>query len=260
MKEIDKLNEKYKELGLYIKLVHVDNFGNIKHPDDLLSVNDFLNKKRRVIKHSRMSLQEFYEKYYCDDLNIKKKPKNNNKEKQKKYDFYDNEFCSNEDILSYKKCLKDVYKNCQNIKYKKCKIDDKDFKLKIIDYINKFKKYISKKQYLELFNKWKNENSKILGVNLFNINSLEDFKIPILKAFKSEISLLAFINSLDREKSDNNEENAKKDNEEEEEEDEDNREENKSESSYDEDSKNSDYHQAEIINFKKLGNNNDEEE
>ena len=264
LKEIDKLNEKYKELGLFIKLVHVDNFGNIKHPDDILSVNDFLNKKRRLTKH-KMTLQEFYDKYYCNDLNIKKKPKNNKKVKQNKYDYYDNddEFCSNEDLLSYKICLKDVYKNCQNIQYKKCKIDDKDFKLKIINYINEFKKYISKKQYLELFNKWKNENSKILGVNLFNINSLEDFKIPILKAFKSEISLLAFTNSLDREKKDNSEEEEKKDNEEEEEEedeDEDNSNEDKSESNSDGNNNNSDDNQAEIINLKKLENNNDEEE
>ena len=101
-----------------------------------------------------------------------------------------------------------------------------------------------------------------MGVNLFNINSLEDFKIPILKAFKSEISLLAFTNSLDREKNDNSEEEEKKDNEEEEEEDEDedNSNEDKSESSSDGNSDNSDCNQAEIINLKKLEKNNDEEE
>ena len=43
LKEIQKLNEKYKELGLFIKQVRVDNLGNQKSSDDLISLN-YLSK------------------------------------------------------------------------------------------------------------------------------------------------------------------------------------------------------------------------
>ena len=250
LKETEKLNEKYKELGLFIKLVNVDNFGNIKNPE-------FLNKKR-LIKKSRMSLQEFYNKYYLNEKLKKpkkeKKPiKQNNKNNYSYEDEFDNdEIMEEEQLEAINNNLKEIYNDCQNIKYKKCKIDDLGFKEKIIEYIGKFKKYISKDQYSELFNKWKNENMKIKGVDPFNNNDLEDFKIPILKAFKSEIVLLATTNLLGKEKIDD--ESEKKDEEKDRNENERDSESDNSEDN--EDGSNNAYFQALL---EKLGNNSDEE-
>lgn len=74
-KEISKLNEKYKELGLFIKQVEVDEYGKELYPDELLSQNNFLKKKRRLKKHSRMTLQEFYDKYYSENKKSEKNKK-----------------------------------------------------------------------------------------------------------------------------------------------------------------------------------------
>ena len=78
LKEIELLNEKYHELGLYIKQVRVDKYGNEKSPNELLyEDNDDLNSnllKRK--RHSKLSLQEFFNKYENYDLfEEKEKPK-----------------------------------------------------------------------------------------------------------------------------------------------------------------------------------------
>ena len=122
----------------------------------------------------------------------------------------------------------------------------------IIEYIGTFKKYISKAQYSELFNKWKNENMKIKGVDPFNNNDLEDFKIPILKAFKSEIVLLVTTNLLGKEKIDD--ESEKKDEEKD-------RNENEGESKSDNSEENKDVNNNVYLqaHLEKIGNNSDEE-
>ena len=45
LKEIEKLNEKYREIGLFIKQVRVDNYGEEKSPDELILQN-YVSKKR----------------------------------------------------------------------------------------------------------------------------------------------------------------------------------------------------------------------
>ena len=202
--EYDKLNEKYQNLGLFIKQVKVDKYGNELNHNEILSNNDFLHKKRkRLIKKPKMTLQEFFIKYYCNN-NAKKKKINNKIKKDdnsisnnsSESNIHENEKYNNEEIKQLCKRLKELYNDCQNIEMKKCKIEEKLFKDKTIEYIKRFSKFISNQQYTDLFNKWKNENWKIKGFNLLDVNNLNDWKIPILKAFKSEIVLLSFSNSL----------------------------------------------------------------
>ena len=45
LNDIQKLNEKYRELNLFIKQVRVDKYGNEKSPDDLIAKN-YVSKKR----------------------------------------------------------------------------------------------------------------------------------------------------------------------------------------------------------------------
>ena len=91
---------------------------------------------------------------------------------------------------------------------------------------------------------------KIKGVDPFNNNGLEDFKIPILKAFKSEIVLLATTNLVGKEKIESEKKDEEKDR---------NENEGDSESDNSEDNKdvnNNVYLQAHL---EKIGNNSDEE-
>ena len=96
--------------------------------------------------------------------------------------------------------LYSIKEDCKRIDYKICLTEDNDLKSKIIHYILQFRKYISNEQYSFLFDKWKNELSKIKGVNLFNSdenNNLFNWKISILKSFKSEIILYSMCNICD---------------------------------------------------------------
>ena len=210
LKEIELLNEKYHELGLYIKQVRVDKYGNEKSPNELLyedsdNLNSNLLKRKR---HSNLSLQEFFNKYENYDLfEEKEKPKkklvkskykgNNN---NKRNDNPDNQSEDENEVENVSELIKswrdkliEVKQDGQNIHYKNCKIEDEDFKKKIIEYIKKFSRYISDNEYRKLFNKWKDQNMEIKGVNLLECNDLYKWKVPILKAFKSEITLLAII-------------------------------------------------------------------
>jgi len=224
LKEIELLNEKYHELGLFIKQVRVDQFGNEKSPNELLyedyddSESNLLKRKRKSRRHSKLNIQEFVNKYENYDLSFKEKEKpkkklvknkykgnNNNNINNKRDDNSDNqsedEFEEEvENVYESIKSLKDnligLEQECQSIQYKNCKIEDENFKKKIIEYIKKFSSYISDSEYERLFNKWKDENMKIKGMNLFECNDLYKWKVPILKAFKSEITLKATIKIL----------------------------------------------------------------
>ena len=192
-KEISNLKSKYLFLGLHIKQVIVDNFGKEKNKDKP-KVIDYLGKKRERKEFN--SLNDFLHKYYGEDdlssisrSSIKKNKKRKISEKKvnKKY--------TKEDLSVLKNSLNSIKQDCQKIEYRNCKNEEEEFKSTIIEYILKFKKYISKEDYDFLFNKWKNEFSKLKGVDLFNfnnVNNLLNWKISILKAFKSEISLYAF--------------------------------------------------------------------
>ena len=195
-KEITTLNSKYLDLGLYIKQVIVDYYGN--EINENKSIN-LLGKKRE--RKTFNYLSDFLQKYYGDDeLSSISKSTINTHKKRKISDIESNKKCSIQEIVELRKNLNSIKEDCQKIEYKNCKIDADEFKSKIIDYILKIKKYLSKEQYSFLFNKWKNEYSKIKGVDIINfekINNILNWKIPILKAFKSEMILYAMCNLCD---------------------------------------------------------------
>lgn len=204
-KEISELNEKYKELGLFIKQVEVDEYGKELYPDELLSQNNFLKKKRRLKKHSRMTLQEFYDKYYSKNKKSEKnkKKKNNvsggnnkNNDNDESSDSNKNDYCNKNELKELLNNLDDVYKNCQIIEIKKSKIEDKGLKKVIIEYIKKYTKFLSESQYNKLFNEWKKKNWNIKGFNINDTENLWEWKIPILKGFKSEISFFGCYNII----------------------------------------------------------------
>ena len=205
-KEIYLLNEKYIELGLFIRQVQVDNFGNELFPNKLFSERIFLSKKRQT-------LQEFYEEYYLKN----KKRKNNgqnirNNLQNNSYDISSEERnlennLLDEELQNLSNQIKGVYNDCQHINIKKCKINDDNFKRKIIEYIKEFSKFLTKNQYNNLFQKWKIKNYEIKEFNInSDINDLSQWRIPILKGFKSEIILLALPNILDKDASNENNE------------------------------------------------------
>ena len=195
-KEITALNSKYLDLGLYIKQVIVDYYGKEKNENKSFN---FLGKKRE--RKSFHYLNDFLQKYYGeDDLSSISKSTINTHKKRKVSDNEVNKKCSTEEISELRNNLNSIKEDCQKIEYKNCKIEADEFKSKIVDYILKIKKYLSKEQYSFLFNKWKNELSKIKGIDISNfekINNILNWKIPILKAFKSEMVLYAMCNVCD---------------------------------------------------------------
>ena len=205
-KEIYLLNEKYIELGLFIRQVQVDNFGNELFPNKLFSERIFLSKKRQT-------LQEFYDEYY---LKYKKRKNNGqnirNNLQNNSYDISSEERnlennLLDEELQNLSNQIKGVYNDCQHINIKKCKINDDNFKRKIIEYIKEFSKFLTKNQYNNLFQKWKIKNYEIKEFNInSDINDLSQWRIPILKGFKSEIILFALPNILDKKASTENNE------------------------------------------------------
>ena len=195
--ELGKLNEKYSELGLFIRQVRVDEYGNEITENELLpSDNNVLNKKRkRVLKKSTMTLEEFYNKYY---ENNNKKSKKINDNKSISNDSIDDYKCSLEELKDLNKNLIETFNDCQNIAMKKCKIEEKDYADKIIYYIKKFSKYLPDKQYEDLFQKWKNKNLEIKGFREIDVNNINNWKIPVLKGFKSEMILIASSNIISK--------------------------------------------------------------
>lgn len=183
-------------LGLHIKQVVVDSFGEeeIKKKSSYI---DLLGKKRNRKEFN--SLNSFLYNYYGKEKLLSNKKykeyKNSNlseKENNKKY--------SKEELSELLNALNSIKKDVETIEYKNCVIETDEFKLIIIDYISKFRKYISKEEYSFLLKKWKNELSKIKGIDLFDFNKIDNFmnwKISILKGLKSEIVLYAISNICD---------------------------------------------------------------
>jgi len=89
-KEMDRLNMKYKELGLFIKQINVDRLGKEIVSNELILDNKLLRRKKKP----SMTLREFYTKYYYNDnhhffhsknyKNNKDKEKDKNRQKKKK--------------------------------------------------------------------------------------------------------------------------------------------------------------------------------
>ena len=184
-KEISSLNDRYLSLGLNIKQIIVDNYGNEIYSEKCSS-SELLGKKRN--RKIFDSWQDFLLRYYGED-EINKSSKKCKKDEDDKY--------SKKELLELKNGLNSLKEECKKIEYKICKIETNEFKAKVIDYILKYKQYLRKEEYSYLFNKWKNELSKIKGIDVLNFNNMNDlynWKIPILKAFKSEIILYAVCN------------------------------------------------------------------
>ena len=170
-KDLYRLNNTYQKNGLYIKQVQVDNFGNI-----IPLSKDIHSLKRQ--KRPLMTLKEFYNKYYfVNNFPKIKRPKkllkNKKKKKLLKNELNNDSFEESENdessldeeyFKNLKKNLHDIYNDIQNIEYKECKITDLNFKYKIIEYILKFKNFLTEKQYNHLVTKWKYELMKIKGV------------------------------------------------------------------------------------------------
>ena len=189
--DIQKLNEKYRELNLYIKQVRVDKYGNEKSPNDLIARN-YISKKRLLKRHSKMTLEELYFKYYCyDSFSKKSKTLRNSKNINER-----DELCNKDDLKELKKNLEEIHQDYQKLELKKCRIKKDDFKKAIIKYIIKYNKYLTSNQYKELYNKMKEKS--MLYINISNIDDLSQWTIPILKEFKAEISYLAISNIINK--------------------------------------------------------------
>ena len=83
---------------------------------------------------------------------------------------------------------------------KNSKIETDEYKSVVLNFIAKFRNYITNDQYKFLYNKWKNELLKVRGTDLFNfdkINNIINWKVSILKCFKSEIVLYGICNIYD---------------------------------------------------------------
>ena len=210
LKEIQFLNEKYKEFGLFIKQVRVDKFGNEKSKEDLIT-NNYLTKKRLLKRHSTMTLEQLYFKYFCYD-SFSNKPKYLRSSKNENGEQY----CNIDDLKELKQNLEDIHKDYEKLELKKCRIKKKEFNDIISSYMIKFNKYLTTKQYKDLYIKMKGKVS--LYKDLSKVDDyINSWPIPILKEFKAEIEMLAISNILNKkigidinEEEKNNSENNKK--------------------------------------------------
>ena len=190
LKEIQIFNEKYRELGLFIKQIRVDKFGNEKSQEDLI-FNNYLSKKRLLKRHSTMTLEQLYFKYFCYDsfLNKPKYLRSSNNEN-------DDQLYNNDDLKELKKNLEDIHKDYQKLHLKKCRMKNKEFKDIIISYIPKFNKHLTPYQYKQIYNKMKDKVQ--LYIDPTNVDDINLWPIPILKEFKAEIEILAISNIINQ--------------------------------------------------------------
>ena len=213
LKEIQKLNEKYKELGLYIKQVRVDKYANEKSPNDIIQKN-YLSKKRILKRHSKMTVEQLYYKYFCYDSFSKREK--NNKNKNIDSSFEDYQYFNIEDLKDLRAQLKEAHDDFNNLIIKKCKIKKPEFKNIIINYIQKYNVYLESNQYLDIYNKWREKAMLLPGINLNNIDDLSEWSIPLLKEFKAEIEINAITNIINKkikeEEGDESEEKEKENN------------------------------------------------
>lgn len=186
--EIGLLNEKYRELGLFIKQVRVDNYGKEKSPNDLIKQN-FLSKKRLLKRHSKMTLEQLYYKYFCLDPFSSKLRCLRSFHKE-----IEDELLDIEDLKELKQNLLEVHQDYQKLESKRCSIKKLEFKKEIIKYIQKFNAYLTTKQYEELYKKMKEKSMLVLEIS--KIDDLEEWTVPLLKEFKAEVEFLAISNIL----------------------------------------------------------------
>ena len=194
-KMIDKLNSKYSSKGLQMKQIIVDKYG--KEITKPLSSKRLLGKKRDRMEYD--SLANFLYSYYGKEQFILL---NQTWEKEKKKLDFDPEDakCTRKCLSHLKDSLNTIKVDCENMDNKNLKIETDEYKIAVLKYIAKFKNYITNEQYTYLQSKWKNEMLKVRGTDLFNydkINDIRNWRVSILKCFKSEIILYGLCNIYD---------------------------------------------------------------
>ena len=188
---INKLNEKYRELNLFIKQVRVDKYGNEKSKDDLI-VKNYVSKKRLLKRHSKMTLEELYFKYYCYDSFSAKSKYLRSSSKIKDPE----SLCDKDDLMEIKQNLEEIHQDYQKLELKKCRIKTIEFKKAIIKYIQKYNKYLTENQYTELYNEMKAKAQ--LYIEALKVDDLSLWPMPLLKEFKAEIGILAIKNIFNK--------------------------------------------------------------
>ena len=194
-KMLNKLNVKYCSSGLQMKQIIVDKYG--EEIMEKTSSKRLLGKKRD--RGGYDSLSKFLYNYYGKEKFV---ILNQNYEKEKKIFDFDPEdkVCTRKCLSHLKDSLNTIKIDCEYMANKNSKIETDEYKIAVLGYINKFKNYITNEQYEYLQNKWKNELLKVRGTDLFNydkINDIRNWKVSILKCFKSEIVLYGICNIYD---------------------------------------------------------------
>ena len=194
-REITKLNSKYYNSGLFLKQVIVDKFGNEIIEEK--SKRRLLGKKRerKAFNYMNHFLYGYYGKKEFDILN------QNLKDMKKLFEFdTKDKKCTRKCLSNLKDSLNKIKIDCEYMANKNSTIETEEYQSVVLKYIAQFRQYITKDQYDFLYNKWKNELLKVKGTDLFNfdkINNIENWKVSILKCFKSEIVLYAICNIYD---------------------------------------------------------------
>lgn len=194
-KMIDRLNSKYLSLGLQMKQIKVDKYGNEligKDPKEIIGQK----RDRKGFNSLNKFLFGYYGKKKFNVLH-----ENYEKEKKSIFDFNpEDKICTRKCLSQLKDSLNKIKIDCEYMANKNSKIETDEYKEVVLKFISQFKKYITNEQYIFLYNKWKNELLKVRGTDLFNfdkINNINNWKVSILKCFKSEIVLYGICNIYD---------------------------------------------------------------
>ena len=194
--EIRKLNDKYREFRLNIKQVIVDKNGDEIPEKESIEYDPKTNRPKRHIKKP-LTIKELYYKYHTPKKNFKKNPKNQRRKfAEKSKDIP----CSKKELQEISSDISLILRKNEQIDFKNCKLDTQEFRLKIINYINNFKKFLPKEIYEIQFLKFKNKAMEFKGMDLSNpetVNDLINWPSNILKSFKSLIYVLAVKFNLD---------------------------------------------------------------
>ena len=137
-----------------------------------------------------MTIEQLYYKYFCIDSFSEKYKNLRSFSKLKGED----ELCDIEGYKELQKNINEIHEDFQKLENKKCRIKKDDFKEKIMKYIQGFNKYLTPRQYTDIYNKFKEKS--MFYVELNKIDDLYEWPIPLLKEFKAEIEIAAISNIL----------------------------------------------------------------
>ena len=194
--EIRKLNDRFREMHLNIKHIIVDKNGEEIPEKESIEYDPKTNRPIRQVK-KLLTIKELYNKYFFNKIYYKKNFKNQRRKIAEK----------NKDIPCSKKELQEISSDIslillknEQIDFKNCKLDTQEFRLKIINYINNFKKFLPKEIFEKQFLKFKKKAMEFKGMDLTNpetVNDLLNWPSNVLKSFKSLIYVLAVKFNLD---------------------------------------------------------------